>query len=101
MTNPRRHTNARFQAAIEWLEANGWTINRDGTITRVRMQVKNPVNRKLVETHGHAPSYRAKVDGEILSFKARDIIVAKFGHTIYRPGEARQDGRDPAAIEQP
>ena len=96
-----RHTNAHFQAAIEWLEANGWTINRDGSITRVRIEVKIPVNRKLVETHGHAPSYRAKVDGKILSFKAAALVADKFGHTIYRPGEARQDGGDPAATERP
>ena len=36
----RRHTNAELRQAVAWLEAAGWQINEDGTITRVQLQTK-------------------------------------------------------------
>ena len=43
MTTKRRYTNRELRAAIRSLESRGWSINTDGTITRVTVQTKYPV----------------------------------------------------------
>ena len=81
-----RHTNAHFQAAIEWLEANGWTINRDGTITRVKTETKKEIrDPRLVNA---APRHVVTLpDRTQFGIKVTDLVLAKFGRI--------------AAIEQP
>ena len=55
MTTNRRHTYADFRAAIDALEARGWSINADGTITRTQMQVKKITHDP--RTNAVPPSY--------------------------------------------
>ena len=85
MTN-HRHTNAEIQAGIESLEADGWTINRDGTITRVKTETKKEIrDPRLVNA---APRHVVTLpDRTQFGIKVTDLVLAKFGRI--------------AAIEQP
>ena len=71
MTTNRRHTNAEIRAAIDALEARGWSINADGTITRTQARqlhhdprAKNAAPRYLVGR---------------TTIKRSDLVTAKFG----------------------
>ena len=71
MTTNRRHTNAEIRAAIDALEARGWSINDDGTITRTEARQlrhdpwsKNAELRYLVGR---------------TTIKRSDLVTAKFG----------------------
>ena len=92
MTTNRRHTNAEIRAAIDALEARGWSINADGTITRTQARqlhhdprAKNAAPRYL----GEERSDRATAKSCLVAAKERpdatikrsDLVAAraKFG----------------------
>ena len=43
----RRHTNPHLLAGIAALERDGWSINADGTITRLKVETKKPKFRSV------------------------------------------------------
>ena len=93
------HTNAHFQAAIESLEANGWTINRDGTITRVKVETLLPMyDRGAMHKE---PRYRILLNSNTCAIKPTDLVLAKFGRITDRFAFHPSNGRAVAAIEQP
>ena len=100
MTDKRRHTSREFRAAIEWLESRGWSINAGGTITRVRMQTKQPTY-DLRAKHESAARYPVCVDGTTYSIKASDLVTAKFDPNIRKPEKSQKDRRAVAARERP
>ena len=93
MTN-QRHTNAEIQAGIESLEADGWTINRDGTITRVKTETKKEIrDPRLVNA---APRHVVTLpDRTQFGIKVTDLVLAKFGRiaAIEQPDEAKVESQ--------
>ena len=71
-----RRTNAEIREGIEWLEARGWSINADGTITRVRRQVKKIICDPRSNTEPRHTFWRGS---KTYSVKVSDLIAAKFG----------------------
>ena len=101
-----RHTNSELRQAVDALEARGWTINADGTITRTQMQVKKITHDP--RSKNAAPRYAYNIDGRTYTIKAADLVLAKVGRitaefrdTIRRPEKAMQDRRAVAARERP
>ena len=94
-----RPTNAHFRAAIDWLEANGWTINRDGTITRVKAETL-PLIYDRGAMHKE-PRYRILLNRNTCAIKPTDLVLAKFGRITDRFAFHPSNGRAVAAIEQP
>ena len=87
MTTNRRHTNADFRAAIDALEARGWTINEDGTITRTQMQVKKITHDPRTNAE---PRHTFCWGRKTYSIKVTDLIDAKFGLAAKeQPDEAK------------
>ena len=72
----RRHTNREIRAAIDALEARGWTINADGTITRTQMQVKRL--RYDARTKNAEPRCFVRLVGRgQATIKVSDLVAAK------------------------
>ena len=77
MTINRRHTNAEIRAAIDALEARGWSINADGTITRTRIEVKKLFCDPRLKNA--EPRYSVVFGSRQATIKPSDLIAAKFG----------------------
>ena len=90
-----RPTNAHFQAAIEWLEANVWTINRDGTITRVKAETLPPMYDRGRDAQ--EPRYRILLNRNTCAIKSTDLVLAKFGRITDRFAFHASNGRAVAA----
>ena len=73
----RRHTNAEIRAGIAALEARGWSINADGTITRTQMQVKKITHDPRLKNA--EPRYSVVLDRGQATIKRSDLVAAKFG----------------------
>ena len=72
----RRHTNAEIRAGIAALEAHGWSINTDGTITRTQMQVKKITHDPRTNTE---PRYHVLLGSRQATIKRSDLVTAQFG----------------------
>ena len=77
MTN-RRHTQNEILTAIDSMEARGWTINEDGTITNAKLPVKRV--RCDSRLKNAEPRYATMLpNGRQATIKRGDILAAKFG----------------------
>ena len=101
----RRHTNAEIRAGIAALEARGWSINADGTITRTQMQVKKITHDPRTNAE---PRHTFCWGRKTYSIKASDLVLAKFGrittefaYNIRKPEKVRKNRRAVAARERP
>ena len=99
MTN-QRHTNAEIQDGIESLEADGWTINRDGTITRVKTETKKEIRDPRVP-RGQPRYVIALPAGRQISLICADIFAAKFSPQPETRPQPEAPPAAVAAIEQP
>ena len=105
MTN-RRHTQNEILTAIDAMEARGWTINEDGSITNAKLQTKRL--RHDPRAKNAEPRYFVVLDRGQATIKRSDLIAAKFDRiaATERPQpEARTlpeaQPQPVAAIEQP
>ena len=80
-------------------KCNGWTINRDGTITRVKAETLLPMyDRGAMHKE---PRYRILLNRNTCAIKPTDLVLAKFGRITDRFAFHPSNGRAVAAIEQP
>ena len=81
MTFSRRHTQNEILTAIDFMEARGWTINADGTITNAKLQVKRV--RCDSRLKNAEPRYATMLpNGRQATIKRVDILAAKFGLAV-------------------
>ena len=77
MTFSRRHTQNEILTAIDAMEARGWTINGDGTITNAKLQTKRM--RYDSRARKAEPRYAVVLPGgRQVTIRRGDMLAAKF-----------------------